>query len=139
MAKNYYPIICLSVVSKVYEKCFSNRLFGHLKICDIFLISSMVLDLLDYFHIFWQFYLIEMGTDRTFNRSEATRDVALGVSKAFSSVWHTGRLHQLKTYGTSGQILDLILSFSSNVCLLVVLHETPSLSFLVLFFATHLC
>ena len=52
MAKNYCPVILLSVVSKVYEKHFSNSLFGHLKICDIFLISRMILDLLDCFHIF---------------------------------------------------------------------------------------
>ena len=137
MAKTYCPIILLFVVSKVYEKRFSNRLFSHQKICDIFLIFSMVLDLLDYFHIFWQLYLIEMRTDWTFNRSGATRDVALGVSKAFNRVWHTGRLHQLKTYGTSGQILDLILSFFSNACLQVVLHETSSPNYLVPFFATH--
>ena len=57
-----------------------------------------------------------MGTDRTFNRSGATTDKALGVSKAFNRVWYAGCLHQLKTYGTSGKILDLILSFFSNVC-----------------------
>ena len=57
-----------------------------------------------------------MGTDRTFNRSGATIDVALGVSKAFNRVWYAGHLQQLKTYGTSGKILDLILPFFSNVC-----------------------
>ena len=111
------------MLGKVYENCFSNRLFDHPKICDIFLISSMVLDLLDYFHILGQLYLIEMGTDRTFNRFGTTRDVALGVSKAFNRVGYTGHLHQLKTYGTSGQILDLMLLFFSDRCLQVILHE----------------
>ena len=31
---------------------------------------------------------------RAFNRSEATRAVALDISKAFDRVWHTGRLVQ---------------------------------------------
>ena len=89
--------LCLKVLCKVYGNRFSNRLFDHPKICDIFLISSMVLDLLDHFHIFFQLYLIEMGTDRNFNRFGVTQDVALGVSKAFNRAWYTGHLHRLRS------------------------------------------
>ena len=50
-AKNYHPVSILSVVSKVFEK-LENMAF--------FLISSMVLGLLDQLQIFWQLYLIEL-------------------------------------------------------------------------------
>ena len=51
---------------------------------------------------------------RAFNRSGATRAVALDLSKAFDRVWDAGLLHKLKSYGISGQIFGLISSFVSN-------------------------
>ena len=54
------------------------------------------------------------GIARAFNRSGATRAVALDISKAFDRVWHAGLLHKLKSYGISGQIFGLISSFLSN-------------------------
>ena len=51
---------------------------------------------------------------RAFNRSGATRAVALDVFKAFDRIWHPDILHRLKSYGISGQIFDLISSFLSN-------------------------
>ena len=64
--------------------------------------------------------------DRVFNRSGATRAVALDVSKAFDRVWHAGLLHKLKFYGISGQIFGLISSFLSNRWLRVVLDGKSS-------------
>ena len=58
---------------------------------------------------------------RAFNRSPATRAVALDISRAIDRVWHAGLLHKLKSYGISGQIFGLISSFVSNRRLLVVL------------------
>ena len=46
-AKNYHPVSLLSVVSKVFEKLVNNRIVDHLEKCGLFLISSMVLGLLD--------------------------------------------------------------------------------------------
>ena len=75
-----------------------------------FVISSMVLGLLVQLLIFSQFV-----SDRiSFNRSGATRAVALDISKTFDRVWHAGLLHKLKSYGISGQIFGLISSFLSN-------------------------
>ena len=37
---------------------------------------------------------------RAFNKSWATRVVALDISKSFDSVWHAGLLHKLKSCGT---------------------------------------
>ena len=51
-AKSYCPVSLLSVVSKVFEKLVNNRIVDHLEKCDLFLISSMVLGLLDQLQIF---------------------------------------------------------------------------------------
>ena len=53
-------------------------------------------------------------TARAFNRSWATRAVALDISKAFYRVLYAGLFHKLKSYGISGQIFGLISSFLSN-------------------------
>ena len=68
---------------------------------------------------------------RAFNRSGATRAVALDISKAFDRVWHAGLLHKRKTYGISGQIFGLISSFLSDRQLHVVLDEKSSQEYLV--------
>ena len=51
-AKNYCPVSLLSVVSKVFEKLVNNKIVDHLEKCGLFLISSMVLGLLDQLQIF---------------------------------------------------------------------------------------
>ena len=58
-AKNYHLVSLLSVVSKIFEKIVNNRIVDHLEKCD-FLISNMVLGLLDQQQIFLQLYLIEL-------------------------------------------------------------------------------
>ena len=118
-AKNYIPVSLLSVVSKVFEKLVNNRIVDHLEKCGLFLISSVVLGLLGQLQIFLQLA-------RAFNRSGATRAVALDISKAFDRVWHAGLLHKLKSYGISGQIFGLISSLLSNRRLRVVLDGKSS-------------
>ena len=51
-AKNYHPVSLLSVFSKVFEKLVNNRIVDHVDKCGLFLISSMVLGLLDQLLIF---------------------------------------------------------------------------------------
>ena len=51
-AKNYHPVSLLSKVSKIFEKLVNNRIVDHLEKCGLFLISSMVLGLLDQLQIF---------------------------------------------------------------------------------------
>ena len=58
--KNYHPVSLLSVVSKVFEKLANSRIFGDLEKCGLFLISCMVLDLLNQLQIFSHLYLIEL-------------------------------------------------------------------------------
>ena len=88
-----------------------------------FLISSMVLGLFD------QLLIFSVVSDRittVFNRSGATRAVAVDISKTFDRVWHAGLLHKLKSYGISGQIFGHISSFLSNRRLRVVVDGKSS-------------
>ena len=103
--KNYCPVSLFSVVSKVFEKLANNRIVDHLEIYGFFFISSMVLGLLDQWQIFLQLYLIELlellVSERiariAFNRSRATRAVALDIPKALDRVWHVVLLHKLRS------------------------------------------
>ena len=70
-----------------------------------FLISSMVLGLVDQLQIFSQLYLIKL---LELFRSGVSRGVAL------DRVWHAGLLHKRKSYGISDQIFGLISFFLSN-------------------------
>ena len=63
---------------------------------------------------------------RAFNKSGATRAVALDISEAFDRVWHADLLHKLKSYGISGQIFGLISSFLSKRWLQVILNGKSS-------------
>ena len=123
-AKNNCPVSLLSLLSKVFEKLANNRIFGHLEnfglFCDFqygFRSSRSTADLLA---------VVSDRIARAFNRSGNTQDLALDISKAFDSVWYTGLLHKLKSYGISGQIFGLISSFLSNRRLRVVLDGKSS-------------
>ena len=118
IAKNYRPVSLLSVVSKIFEKLVNNSIVGHLEKCVLFSdfqygfrSCRSTADLLT---------VVSDRIARAFNRSGATRAVALDISKAFDRVWHAGFLHKLKSYGISGQIFGLISSFLSNRQLPVV-------------------
>ena len=67
---------------------------------------------------------------RAFNRSGATRVVALDISKAFDRVWHAGILHKLTSCRVSGQIFGLISSFLTNRRLWMVLDGKSSQQYL---------
>ena len=48
-----------------------------------------------------------------FNRSGATRAVALDISKAFGRVWHAGPLHKLTSYAFQVRLFTLFTFFSA--------------------------
>ena len=123
-AKSYRPVSFLSLVSKVFEKLVNNRIVNHLDKCGLFSdfqygfrSSRSTADLLT---------VVSDRIAGAFNRSGATRPVALDISKDIDRVWHAGLLHKLKFYGISGQIFGLISSFLSNRRLRVVLDGKSS-------------
>ena len=96
-AENCCPVSLLSVVSKVFEKLVINRILDRLEICGLFSdfrygfrSSQSSADIL----AVWSDRIA-----RVFNRSGATRAIALDISKCFGRVWHAGLLHKLKSYG----------------------------------------
>ena len=110
--KNYHLASFLSEVSKVFEKLVNKRIVDHLEKRGLFSdfqygfrSSQSTADLL---------IVVSDRIVRAFNKSEATRAVALDISKALNRVWHAGLLHKLTSCGISGQIFGLISSFLSN-------------------------
>ena len=123
-AKNYCPVSFLFVVSKAFEKLINNRIVDHLEKCGLFSDiqygfrpSQSTTDLLT---------VVSDRMARAFNRSGATRPVALDISKAFDRIWHADLLHKLKSYGISSEIFGLVSSFRSNRWLRVVLDGNSS-------------
>ena len=115
--KDYRPDIFFLWLLK-FEKLVNNRLVDHLEKCSLsldfqygFRSSQSTADVLT---------IVSDRTARAF-RSEVTRAVALDISKAFDRVWHAVLLHKLKSYGISGPIFGLILSFLCNRHLQVAL------------------
>ena len=77
-AKNYRPVSLLVVVNKVFEKLVNNRIVDHLEKCGLFQYgfrsSRSTADLLT---------VLSERIARAFDRSGATRTVALHISEAF--------------------------------------------------------
>ena len=117
-AKNYRPVSILSVVSEVFEKLVSNGIVDHPEKCVLF--SDFQYGFRSCLSTAYLLTGVSDRISRDFNRSGATRAVALNISKAFDRVWHASLLHKLKCYGISGQIFGLISSFLSNRWLRVV-------------------
>ena len=100
------------MVSKVFEKLVNNRIVDHLEKCGLF--SDFQYDFRSSRSTADLLTVVSDRIARAFNRSGATRAVALDISKAFGRGWHAGLLHKLKckSYGISGQILVLFFLFS---------------------------
>ena len=98
------------MVSKVFEKLVNNRIVDHIEKCGLFSdfqygfrSPQSAADLLT---------VVLDRIPRAFNKSGATRAVALNISKAFGRVWHAVLLHKLKSYGISDQIFGPYFFFS---------------------------
>ena len=99
-AENYRPISLLPILGKVLERCVCLRLYDHVK----HLLTSLqhgflrqrscVTQLLSVLHIIGQ----------SLDKNTQTDIVYLDFAKAFDSVDHKILLHNLKSYGVSGQL-----------------------------------
>ena len=105
-AENCRPASLPSAVSKAFEKHVNHGIVDHLRKCGLFSdfqygfrSSRSTADLLT---------VVSDRIARAFNRSWATRAVALYISKAFDRVWHAGLLHKPRSWGISGQMFDLV-------------------------------
>ena len=112
------------MVSKVFEKLVNNRIVDHLEKCGLF--SDFQYGFRSCRSIADLLTVVSDRIARAFNRSGATRAVALDISKALDRVWHAVLLHKLKSYGISGQIFGLNSSLLSNRQLRVVLDGKSS-------------
>ena len=123
-AKTYQPVSPLSVFSEVFEKLVNNKIVHHLEkrglFSDFQYCFRSSLSTADHLTV------VSDRIARAFNRSGATRAVALDISKAFDRVWHASLLHKRKSYEISGQIFGLTCFILSNRLLWVVLDGTSS-------------
>ena len=99
-------------MSKVFKKLVNNRIVDHIEKGGLF--SDFQYDFRSSRSTADLLTVVSDRIARAFNRSGATRAVALDISETFDRVWHAVLLHKVKSYGTSGQIFGLISSFLSN-------------------------
>ena len=134
-----YELEVSYILAQLFNMCLKESCFP-----DCWKVSSRVnnriVDYLDKYGLFSDFQygfsssrstvdLLTVGSDRiakAFNRSVATRAVALDISKAFDRFWCVGLLHELESYGISGQFLGIISFFLSNRRFRLVLDGKPS-------------
>ena len=112
------------MVNKVCEKLVNNRIVDHLEKCGLF--SDLQFGFRSFPSTADLVTVMSDRISRAFNRSGATRAVALDICKAFDTVWHAVVLHIGKSCGISGQIFSLISSFLSNRWLRMVLFGKTS-------------
>ena len=121
--KNYRTVVFFLRLVKSLKNFVNNRIVNHLEKWAFFWLSV-------WFYVFLiNCKLQTVVSDRitrAFNRSGASRAVALDISKGFDRVWHAGLLHKLKPYGVPRQVFGLISSFLSNRRLQVVLDGKSS-------------
>ena len=99
-------------MGKVFKKLVNNRIVDHIEKGGLF--SDFQYDFRSSRSTADLLTVVSDRIARAFNRSGATRAVALDISETFDRVWHAVLFHKVKSYGTSGQIFGLISSFLSN-------------------------
>ena len=90
---------------KVFEKFVSNGIVDYLRKCGLF--SDFQYSLRSSRPTADFLTVASDRIARAFNRSGATRAVALDISKAFDRVWHAGLPHKLRSWGISVRYLAI--------------------------------
>ena len=105
---NYRPVSLLPVFGKIFEKLIFNEIYSFLDREKLLNTNqsgfrpfdSCVNQLLTITH--------EIFSAFDCNPSLEVRSIFLDISKAFDKVWHEGLLYKLKSFGISGNLLNLI-------------------------------
>ena len=111
---NYRPVVFLPICGELFEKIIFNSLFFYLNnnnllnsnLCGFRPGDSCVHQLVSMTHDICKAF--------DANPSLEVIGVFLGLSKAFSKVWHYGLLYKLRRMGICGKYLGLIDSFLSD-------------------------
>ena len=105
---NYRPVSLLPEFGKIFEKLIFNEIYSFLEREKLLSTNqsgfrpsdSCVNQLLIITH--------EIFSSFDCNPSLEVRSIFLDISKAFDKVWHEGLLYKLKSFGISGNLLNLI-------------------------------
>ena len=126
LKKNYRPISLLPVCGKIFEKVIFDTMYRHFT--DNQLLTPNQSGFRPGDSTINQLLYITQKIYTAFEEfpSRETRAVFLDISKAFDKVWYEGLVFKLKTYGISGPLLALIVSYLSNRQQRVVLNGKTS-------------
>ena len=119
---NYRPVSLLPVFGKIFEKLIFNETDSflerekHLNINQSGFrpFDSCVNQLLTITH--------EIFSSFDCNPSLEVCSIFLDISKDFDKVWHEGLLYKLKSFGISGDLLNLIKHYLTNRSQIVLLN-----------------
>ena len=120
----YRPISLLSLLGKVFEKCF--RKYIHNYIVNHNLISEHQSGFTTGDSTTNQLLFISNEFSKALDAGKEIRVVFFYISKTFDSVWHKGLMYKLSKMGISGNLLEWIKSYLSSRKQRVVINGIES-------------
>ena len=132
--KNYRPVSLLQIFGKSFERLIFNflfKIFGRLIFNSVFkyideneLLNPNQLDFRQFDSCVNQLQSINHECFSNFDCDppKDIRAVFLDISKAFDKIWLPGLIFKIKSFGISGDLLELIKNFLSNRFQRVVLN-----------------
>ena len=122
LIKNYRPVSVLPIFGKIFGRLIFNSLFKYIDENELLNpnqsgfhpLDSCINQLLSINHEFFSNFDCDPPKD--------IRAVSLNISKAFDKIWLPGLIFKIKSFGISGDLLELIKSFLSNRFQRVVLN-----------------
>ena len=136
--KNYRPVSLLQIFGKSFERLIFNflfKIFERLIFNSVFkyideneLLNPNQLDFRQFDSCVNQLQSINHECFSNFDCDppKDIRAVFLDISKAFDKIWLPGLIFKIKSFGISGDLLELIKNFLSNRFQRVVLNEQTS-------------
>ena len=126
LIKNYRPVSLLPIFGKFFERLIFNSLFKYIDENELLYsnqsgfrpFNSNVNQLLSINHDFFSNFDWDPPKD--------IRAVFLDISKAFDKIWLPGLIFKIKSFGISGDLLELIKNFLSSRFQTVLLNGQTS-------------